>query len=101
MSFILLAEPLTDEGSGGEPEYPEKIPGDELQKMPHTKEDSNPNTIQSLVSLIRRTLSVLISFVVGRERERVQARERASEGERERERERERESVCVCVCVCE
>ena len=29
---------------GRKPEYPEKTPGDELQKMPHTcpKRDSNP-----------------------------------------------------------
>ena len=59
MSFILLAEPLTDEGGGegggrgrggerdggwGEgsgrgrkPDLPEKTPDDELQKEPHTK----------------------------------------------------------------
>ena len=27
---------------GRKPEYPEKTPGDELQKMPHTTEDSSP-----------------------------------------------------------
>ena len=38
------------EGAGRKPEYPEKTPGDELHKMPHTtarrfslKRDSNPN----------------------------------------------------------
>ena len=31
-----MTEPLTDEG-GRKPEYPEKTPGNELQKMPHTK----------------------------------------------------------------
>ena len=42
MKFILLAEPLTGEGRE-EIEYSEKTPGDELQKMPHTKaEDSSP-----------------------------------------------------------
>ena len=30
-----MAEPLNDKG-GRKPEYPEKTPGDELQKMPHT-----------------------------------------------------------------
>ena len=33
-SFILLTEPLKE---GRKPEYQEKTPGDELQKMPHTK----------------------------------------------------------------
>ena len=36
LAFLLLAEPLTDEG-GEETEYPEKTPGDELQKIPPTK----------------------------------------------------------------
>ena len=36
LSFILLAEPLTDEG-GEETRVPGETPGDELQKMPHTK----------------------------------------------------------------
>ena len=41
-------KPLTDE-KGEKPEYPEKKPGDELQKMPYTKarkfnRDSNPHT---------------------------------------------------------
>ena len=36
LAFILLAESLTDEG-GKKLEYPEKTPGNELQKMPHTK----------------------------------------------------------------
>ena len=31
----MLAESLNNEG-GEEPEYPEKTPGDELQKMPHS-----------------------------------------------------------------
>ena len=31
-----MAVKLTDEG-GEKPEYPEETPGDELQKMPHTK----------------------------------------------------------------
>ena len=31
-----MAEPSTDEG-GEEPEYSEKTPDDELQKMPHVK----------------------------------------------------------------
>ena len=39
-----MAEPLTDEGGGGggggggrKPEYPEKTPDNEVQKMPHSK----------------------------------------------------------------
>ena len=36
LSFILLAQPLTDEG-GEETGVPGENPGDELQKMPHTE----------------------------------------------------------------
>ena len=32
-----MAEPLTNEGGGRKPEYLEKTPDDELQKIPHTK----------------------------------------------------------------
>ena len=49
LSFILLAEPIINQGGegvgggGGGPEYPEKTLGDELQKMPHTKEIQDPS----------------------------------------------------------
>ena len=45
--FILLAEPLTD-GGGEEPEYPEKTPGDKLQKCHILKpEDSSSKRVSN------------------------------------------------------
>ena len=54
-----MAEQSTDEG-GKKPEYPEKAPGDELQKMPYTKarrfkppkQDSYPNN--SISGILRK-----------------------------------------------